>query len=436
MKSQQEISVGLDVGTTKIVVFIGRKDENKKIEILGIGKAKSTGVRTGVVNNISQTVESIKTAINEAERYSGIKIKNVMVGIAGQHIRSMQYSDYITRNDYNEVITKKNIDKLIHQVQNLNMSPGEEIIHVLPQEYKIDNQEEIKEPIGMYGNRIEANFHLVIGQISSIRNIGRCVKSSGLNLSGITLEPLASAESILNVEEKEAGVVLVDIGGGTTDVAIFKDNIIRHTAVIPVGGNVITRDIKENCSIIERQAEQLKIKFGSAWPGENKDNEIVSIKGIRGRTSKEVSLKELSYIINMRISNILEKVYLEIKNYGHDKKKRKLIAGMVITGGGAQLRHIKPLSEYITGMDVRIGYPNEFLSHNKQYNELAQPEYSTVIGLVIKGFNNNYSFNKKSKNDKIVHTKTLNQKFDSIKKKTKSFIDIWADRFKQILDDE
>ena len=274
-------SVGLDIGTTKIVAIIGKENEYGKIEILGIGKSKSLGVHRGVVNNITQTIESIQQAVQQAETDSGLKIDTVSVGIAGQHIRSLQHSDYITRANSEEVIGYEDVDNLCNQVYKLVMLPGEEIIHVLPQEFKVDGQAEIKEPMGMYGGRLEANFHVVVGQVSSIKNIVRCIKSAGLNLGEISLEPLASANAVLSQEEKEAGVALIDIGGGTTDLAIFKDGIIRHTAVIPFGGNVITEDIKEGCSIIEKQAELLKIKFGSAWPGENKDNEIVSIPGLR-----------------------------------------------------------------------------------------------------------------------------------------------------------
>ena len=316
-----DISVGLDIGTTKIVAMIGRKNEYGKIELLGIGKAKSLGVHRGVVNNITQTIQSIQQAVDEAIAVSGVKISDAIVGIAGQHIRSLQHSDYITRPNSQEVIDEADLEKLENQVHKLVMLPGEEIIHVLPQEFKVDGQAEIKEPIGMYGGRLEANFHVVVGQVSSIRNIGRCIKSAGLNLAGITLEPLASADAVLSQEEKEAGVALIDIGGGTTDLAIFKDGIIRHTAVIPFGGNVITEDIKEGCSIIEKQAELLKTKFGSAWPGENKDNEIVSIPGLRGRDPKEITLKNLSKIIHARVVEIVEQTFVEIRNYGHEESK-------------------------------------------------------------------------------------------------------------------
>ncbi|WP_338732824.1 cell division protein FtsA [Mangrovimonas cancribranchiae] len=381
---ENNIAIGLDIGTTKIVAMIGRKNEYGKVEILGIGRSKSLGVHRGVVNNITQTIQSIQAAVQEAEASSDHKIEEVTVGIAGQHIRSLQHSDYITRPDSETVIDEEDIVRLINQVHKLVMLPGEEIIHVLPQEYKVDGQAEIKEPIGMYGGRLEANFHVVVGQVSSIRNIGRCVKSSGLNLEGITLEPLASANAVLSQEEKEAGVALIDIGGGTTDLAVFKDGIIRHTAVIPFGGNVITEDIKEGCSIIEKQAELLKIKFGSAWPGENKDNEIVSIPGLRGREPKEITLKNLSKIIHARVVEIIEQVYVEIKNYGHEEQKKKLIAGIVLTGGGSQLKHLKQLVEYITGMDTRVGFPNEHLAGNSD-DEVTSPLYATAVGLVMDG---------------------------------------------------
>ena len=386
--NKDNIAVGLDIGTTKIVAMIGKKNEYGKLEILGIGKSKSLGVHRGVVNNITQTIQSIQQAVADAENDSGYKINDVVVGIAGQHIRSIQHSDYISRPNAEEVIGDADIDTLIGQVHKLAMLPGEEIIHVLPQEFKIDGQAEIKEPIGMYGGRLESSFHVVVGQAASIRNLGRCIKSAGLELSGLTLEPLASADAVLSQEEKEAGVALIDIGGGTTDLAIFKDGIIRHTAVIPFGGNVITEDIKEGCSIIEKQAELLKTRFGSAWPGENKDNEIVSIPGLRGREPKEISLKNLSKIIHARVVEIIEQVYAEIKLYGHEDPKKKLIAGIVLTGGGAQLQHIKQLVEYITGMDTRIGYPNEHLAGDSD-EELSSPLYATAVGLVMNSIRNN-----------------------------------------------
>jgi cell division protein FtsA len=437
-----DISVGLDIGTTKIVAMIGRRNEYGKIEVLGTGRAKSMGVHRGVVNNITQTIQSIQAAVDEAIAVSGIKIKDVVVGIAGQHIRSLQHSDYITRPNAEEVIDENDLEKLEKQVYKLVMLPGEEIIHVLPQEFKVDGQAEIIEPVGMYGGRLEANFHVVVGQVSSIKNVGRCIKSTGLELAAITLEPLASAEAVLSHEEKEAGVALIDIGGGTTDLAIFKNGIIRHTAVIPFGGNVITEDIKEGCSIIEKQAELLKTKFGSAWPGENKENEIVSIPGLRGRDPKEITLKNLSKIINARVVEIIEQVFLEIKNYGYEDPKKKLIAGIVITGGGAQLKHLKQLVEYITGMDSRIGYPNENLAGDSDEN-LSSPQYATAVGLLMNGLKRLDRENAKvAQQQSVVENKTNTQettvseeiKIEEPKPVKKTIFEKWGEKFKDFLD--
>jgi cell division protein FtsA len=437
---QANYSVGLDIGTTKIVAIIGKENEYGKIEILGIGKSKSLGVHRGVVNNITQTIKSIQQAVEEAESTSGLKIGNVVVGIAGQHIRSLQHSDYITRADAEEVIGDIDLDRLVNQVHKLIMLPGEEIIHVLPQEYKVDGQAEIKQPIGMYGGRLEANFHVVVGQVTSIKNVGRCIKSAGLGLGNITLEPLASSDAVLSQEEKEAGVALIDIGGGTTDLAIFKDGIIRHTAVIPFGGGIITEDIKEGCSIIEKQAELLKMKFGSAWPGENKENEIVSIQGLRGREPKEISLKNLSKIIHARVVEIIEQVYVEIKNYGHDEQKKKLIAGIVLTGGGSQLKHLKQLVEYITGMDTRIGYPNEHLAGDSDA-EIASPLYATAVGLLMNAVKNQSKMQAEvtsaSESDVVTDEEERVEELhvnEERRKERKSVFDKWSEKLKEFLD--
>ena len=431
---QTNFSVGLDIGTTKIVALVGRKNEFNKVEILGVGKSKSLGVHRGVVNNITQTIQSIQQAVDDANTNSGNQINDVVVGIAGQHIRSIQHSDYITRENPESVINEDDIQRLIKQVYKLVMLPGEEIIHVLPQEYKVDGQGEIKEPIGMHGGRLEANFHVVVGQVSSIKNIGRCIKSAGLNMANITLEPLASSEAVLSFEEKEAGVALIDIGGGTTDLAIFKDGIIRHTAVIPFGGNVITDDIKEGCSIIEKQAELLKIRFGSAWPGENRDTEIVSIPGLRGRDPKEISLKTLSKIINARVIEIIEQTFLEIKNYGHNDLKKKLIAGIVLTGGGSQLKHLKQLVEYITGMDTRVGYPSEHLAGNTQ-ESVSSSMFATSVGLLMNALDAKI-INEAEDEVDIGETKISENEKSSkdVSKNRKSILDRFGEKLKEFLD--
>lgn len=382
MEHNQDIVAGLDIGTTKIACIVGRKNEQGKIEILGMGKSRSDGVSRGVVSNIQRTVDSIKAAIREAEDSAGVDIATVNVGIAGQHIRSMHHRGMITRKSLEEEIRQSDIDQLIDDMYKLAMVPGEEIIHVLPQEYMVDAEQGLKDPIGMSGVRLEANFHIITGQVTAARNINKCVHRAGLEVTELILEPLASADAVLSAEEKEAGVVLVDIGGGTTDIAIFSDHIIRHTAVIPFGGNVITDDIKMGCAILRDQAELLKSRFGSALAAENKENEVVCIPGLRGREPKEISLKNLANIIQSRMEEILEHVYFEIKNSGLEKQ---LSAGIVLTGGGAQLKHLRQLTEYMTGMSTRIGYPNEHLAKSN-VEDVTSPLFATGVGLVMKGF--------------------------------------------------
>lgn len=396
-EQKSEIIVGLDIGTTKIVAIVGRKNEHGKIEILGMGKSDSIGVSRGVVSNIDKTVESIRLAVEQAELKSGVDIKVVNVGIAGQHIKSLQHRGIKVRNSIEDEISQGDIDMLIEDMYKLVMLPGEEIIHVLPQEYIVDNEQGIKDPIGMAGVRLEANFHIITGQVAAIKNIHKCVHKANLNIDYLILEPLASSEAVLSLEEKEAGVALVDIGGGTTDIAIFQDGIIRHTAVIPFGGNAITDDVKDGCSIIRTQAEALKIRFGSALSSESKENEIVTIPGLRGRAPKEISVKMLASIIQARMEEIIEHIYYEIKNSGYENK---LICGIVVTGGGSQLKHITQLMEYVTGMDTRIGYPNEHLASNSD-KDIASPMYATSVGLVLKGFNA-INKNKETTKEEIV----------------------------------
>lgn len=377
---ESDLVVGLDIGTTKIAAIVGKKNEFGKVEILGIGKAESLGVNRGVVVNIEQTVASIKAAVAIAADKANVDIGEVIVGIAGQHIKSVQHRGMITRQSLDDEVSQKDVDTLIDNMHRLVMSPGEEIIHVIPQEYIIDSEIGIKNPIGHAGIRLEGNFHIITGQVSAVKNIFKCVNRAGLETVDLHLEPLASADAVLSDEEKEAGVVLVDIGGGTTDVAIFYDGIIRHTAVIPFGGNIITEDIKEGCSIIKTQAEQLKVRFGSALAQENQENEIISIPGLRGRPHKEISVKFLAQIIQARMEEILEFVLFEIKNSGFE---RKLSAGIVVTGGGSMLKHLPQLVMLTTGMDCRIGTPNEHLATAD--DELKNPLYATGIGLVMKG---------------------------------------------------
>ena len=378
--SEGKIIVGLDIGTTKIACIVGRKGANGKIEILGYGKAASTGVSRGIVTNIDETVNAIKAAVDEASAQSNVDIKSVNVGIAGQHIKSLQHRGVMMRDNRDVEISEDELEKLRQDTFKINMTPGEEIIDVIPQEYYVDGEIGTT-PKGMLGSKLEANFHVIIGQTAAAMNIQKCIERAGLEMDHMILEPIASAEAVLDEEEKEAGVALVDIGGGTTDIAIFHENKIYHSAVIPFGGNIITEDISKGCSIIRRYAEDVKVKFGSAVVSENRDDELVSIPGIRNRPPKEISFKNLAHIIQARMEEIFDLTNYEIQKVN---SQHQLIAGIVLTGGGAMMKHIQQLAAFKTGLDVRIGYPNEHLSEDTA-KELASPMYATGIGLVIEG---------------------------------------------------
>lgn len=379
---QEPIVVGLDIGTTKIAVIVAQRDQYGKLKVLGLGKAPSHGVSRGEVVNIKNTTDAIIEAVNEAEKQSGHKINVVYVGIAGQHISSKQNRGIYTLPVPDEEITRRNVKDMVEDMHRLALDPGEKIIHVIPQEFTVDNMHGIKDPIGMCGSRLEANFHIITGKVTAAQNIKKCVERAGLQMLGLVLEPLASSASVLHADEMEAGVVLVDIGGGTTDVAIFKDGIIRHTAVIPFAGNIITEDIMEGCKLLRPQAEKLKVTFGSALPNETHENEIISIPGIAGRDRKEISMRTLAHVVNARMEEIFAQVFFEIKSSGY---VNTLNAGVVVTGGGSQLKHLKQLVEYSTGLSTRIGFPSSFLSKNNKA-DLSHPMFATGIGLILKGY--------------------------------------------------
>ena len=410
--NSNNIIVGLDIGTTKISVMVGKKDKYGKLEILSQGKAVSVGVSRGIVANIDRTVESIKEAINQASQH--YNINEVYVGIAGQHIKSLQHRGEIVRDDVENEINISDMKKLKENMFKLITIPGEEVIHVIPQEYTVDGEDGIQDPRGMAGIKLSANFHVITAQVGAVRNIIRCVEKAGLRTKELILEPFASALATLDEDELREGVALVDIGGGTTDVAIFLDKVIRHTAVIPFGGNVITKDIKTGLSILEKQAELLKVKFGSAVHSDDHDNVMVSIPGLRGREPKEISVKNLTEIISARMKEIIDLVYHQIKVSGYEDK---LMTGIVLTGGGAQLRNLNQLVSFITGMEARVGYPNEHLGKESKDN-VTSPMYSTGTGLVMKGFQGMPSNENSMKNKNKSETSLL-----KIFKEIKGFFD-------------
>ena len=411
-----DIIVGLDIGTTKVSIIIGKRNQFNKIEILATGKSVSSGVSRGIVSNIDKTVGSIKLALEEVKNKNNIEINEVVVGIAGQHIKSLQHRGEIVRDNIDIEIGQEDIDKLKENMFKLITIPGEEVIHVIPQEYTVDGEDGIQDPKGMAGVKLEANFHVITAQVGAVRNIMRCVEKAGLTPKELILEPFASAIATLDEDELREGVALVDIGGGTTDVAIFLDKIIRHTAVIPFGGNIVTKDIKTGLSILDKQAELLKIKFGSAMYTDDQENVMVSIPGLRGREPKEIAVKNLSEIIGARMKEIIDLVYHEIKVSGYENK---LMTGIVLTGGGSQLKSLQQLVSFITAKETRIGYPNEHLSSESK-DLVTSPMFSTGVGLVLKGFENKLvSF----KNDNAEEKTSDEKKSSSLLAKFTSFFE-------------
>jgi cell division protein FtsA len=392
MNQEQPIIVGLDIGTTKIAAIAGRKNEYGKLEILGFGRANSNGVKHGQVLNIDETIKAIRMALDNCYASNpNLSISEVYVGIAGHHIKSLQTRGDIVRQTTEDEITQKEIDQLVADQYKTYIPAGDQIIDVIPQEFAVDNFQNIISPIGYGGVKVGANFHIITGDKNAIKNISRAVEKSGLHTKDLVLQPLASAAAVMGQEDLEAGVAIVDIGGGTTDLAVFYEGILKHTAVIPFGGENITNDIKTGLGVLKTQAEQMKVQFGSALSNEAKGNAFITIPGLRGMPAKEISVKNLANIIQARMSEIMDFVSYHLKQVGLDNKM--LNGGIVLTGGGAQLKHLIQLTEYVTGLNARIGYPNEHLASG-QIDELAKPTYSTCIGLILKGYSD-YEHNRK-----------------------------------------
>jgi cell division protein FtsA len=382
-RKEQPIIVGLDIGTTKVVAIAGRKNEFGKLEVLGFGKADSAGVSHGVVLNIEQCIRSIEQAVERCiDSNPNLEINEVYVGIAGQHIKSLQTRGDRVRSMTEDEITKEDIDLLIKDQYKTYIPAGDQIIDIIPQDFMIDNTPNVLDPIGMSGVKIGANFHIVTGDRNAIRNIKRCVDKSNLKTNDLVLQPLASAAAVMNNEDLEAGVAIVDIGGGTTDMAVFYDGILQHTAVIPYAGSNITNDIRQGLGVLRAQAEAMKVQFGMALADEAKTNAYITIPGLRGLPPKEISVRNLAHIIQARTEEILDYVMYHLKQINLDKR---LHGGIILTGGGSHLNHLIQLTEYKTGLGARIGQPNEHLAGG-HHEALNHPMYATCIGLILRGY--------------------------------------------------
>jgi cell division protein FtsA len=382
--NEAPIIVGLDIGTTKIAAIAGRKNEYGKLDILGFGIAKSNGVQHGQVLNIDQTIKAIQQALENCyESNPDLEISEVYVGIAGHHIKSLQTRGDIVRQDPDIEIKRHEIEQLINNQRKTFIPAGDQIIDVIPQDFHVDNIPNVKDPIGYNGVKVGANFHIITGDRNAIRNINRAVERSGLSTKDLVLQPLASASAVMSDIDMEAGVAILDIGGGTSDLAVFYEGILKHTAVIPFGGENITNDIRMGLGVLKTQAEAMKVQFGSALADEAKANAYITIPGLKGMPAKEISVKNLAAIIQARMSEILDFVTYHLKQVGLDS--RALNGGIILTGGGSQLKHLIQLTEYTTGLNARIGLPNEHLAPN-HIDELKKPMYATCIGLILKGY--------------------------------------------------
>lgn len=376
MARKENIVVGLDIGTTKICAIVGEVSDDG-IDIIGIGSAPSHGLRKGVVINIASTVESIRRAVKEAELMAGCEVTTVYTGISGGHIRGFNSHGIVAVKD-NE-ITNTDIARVIDAAKAVAIPMDREVIHILPQEFVIDDQDGIKEPQGMSGVRLEAKVHIVTAAVTSAQNIIKCANRAGLNVAAIVLQQLASSETVLTEDEKDLGVCLIDIGGGTTDIAIFSDGAIVHTSVLPLGGNHLTTDIALGIRTPQEEAEQIKQKFGCALVEQVDPSEMIEVPSVGGRKPRSLSRQILCEIIEARAEEIFQLVREEIRNTAYEDL---LASGVVLTGGSAQLPGITDIAEDVLGLPIRSGCPKKI---GGLVDVVRSPAYSTGVGLVLHG---------------------------------------------------
>jgi cell division protein FtsA len=371
-----DIIVGLDIGTTKIAAVVGRRDEYGQLDIIGVGQAVSDGLRRGVVINIRKTIVSIKKAIVDAELMAGHKITHVYAGIAGDHIRSINSKGVIAVSSKDKIITEEDVERVIDAAKAIALPMDREILHVLPQEYVVDEQDGIKNPVGMAGTRLEAEVHIVTGAAASAQNIVNCIHEAGYEVADIVLEPYASSLAVLGADERELGVAIIDIGGGTTDIAMIFDGSVRYTSVIGLGGQHLTNDISQGLRTSAEQAEIIKKKYGVAMQSLIDTDELIKVAGVGGRKDREVSRVLLSGIIQPRMEEMLQ---LAMKEMEKSKIVEFLGAGIVITGGAALLEGIVDLAERVTGIPVKIGKP---IVSGGLVESVDSPMYATGVGLI------------------------------------------------------
>ncbi len=395
--SKEGIITGLDIGTTKVCAVIGQINEVGGVNIIGVGVAPSTGLRKGVVVNIDNTVKSINQAIEEAELMAGVEVESLYAGIAGPHIKSINSKGVVAISSRSREITQTDVDRVIDAARAVSLPRDREIIHIIPQEFIVDDQDGIKDPIGMSGVRLEVDVHIITGAVASIENIVKSVHRAGYEVEDIVFEPLAAAEAVLTEEEKELGVALIDLGGGTTDVIMFIRGSVWHTGIIALGGAYVTSDIAYGLRTPATSAEIIKKKYGHSLASAVDENEIIEVPGVGGRKPARVPRKTLAQIIEPRMDEILQLTYKEIKMSGFDEL---ISAGGVITGGGALLKGADELAEKIMNIPIRVGYPDKI---GGLVDKVNNPIFSTAVGLVLYGSKNEEfsEFNKPSGSNAI-----------------------------------
>ena len=374
---KKEIIAGLDLGTTKVCAVIAERIDQHKVDILGFGVAPSEGLNKGLVANIGKTAEAIKEAMSKASNQAGIVITTLNVGVAGEHITSMRHRNYVTISRDEKEITKEDLERLEADVRTIRIPSDRQILHIIPEEFSVDHQGGIDSPIGMSGSRLEATNHIVLASIPAIQNIKKSVERAGYQVKDYILQPIASSTSVLDENEKDLGIVLIDIGGGTTDIAIYHKKTIKHTKVIGVAGNQVTNDIRESLGVITEEAERLKKEFGYATENAIIKEEDIFIKGVGARGNAKIPISLLTQIISLRMRELFSLIDNELRSTGY---KNKIKAGIVLTGGGSLLKGATELAEEVFGLPARIGVPLELGSGLS--NEIESPEFATVAGLI------------------------------------------------------
>lgn len=377
-----EYVAAVDLGTTKVVMAVGRKAEKNKIEIVALKEVASSGVMKGDLKNIEQASQVLREVKAKLEQELGIMVREAYVGVSGQHIQCNRTQGYVTVQNVTDAgvteVRRGDVERLIDDQRNASLPAGKTIISILPQSYTLDGEDDISEPVGMEGRKLEAKFNVIIGEETAIERIRRCFQRVGLKLAGIVLQPLASAEAVLSDDEKELGVAVIDIGGGTTDICIYYDKVIRHLAVIPIGGNIINKDIRAY-GILERYVEKLKTSFGEAVAERTPGDKYINIPSVNGQAPKEIAVRTLAGIIEARMYDIIDYVKLEIERCGF---KGRLGAGIVLTGGGANLKNLDLLFKMHTGMDVRVAQPVTYVAAEST-ELISAPKYSTLTGIIL-----------------------------------------------------